>query len=104
MYSENERGRTTQTWARERHTEIRPHVSRTDSGSPGSPSVGLRGVTVAGMGESDGPDTVVRHMQIFAEQIDDLQADLAMLAEKMKQIFAPNVGHLQGLQGLGWED
>jgi hypothetical protein len=53
------------------------------------------------MGESDGPDTVVRHMQIFAEQIDDLQADFAMLAEKMKQIFAPNVGHLQGLQGLG---
>ena len=46
--------------------------------------VGLRRVTVAGADEADTPNAIVCYMQVFAELVDDMHADIAMPLEKMK--------------------
>lgn len=82
--------------------ETRPSTARTVSSLVWRSSlVGLRSVSVACTGQSDVPDAVVCHMQIFAELIDDLHADLAMTVQKMKQVFAPDLGDLHRVEGLG---
>ena len=46
--------------------------------------MGLRRVTVAGADEADTPNAIVCYMQVFAELVDDMHADIAMPLEKMK--------------------
>lgn len=58
-------------------------------------------VAVAGTSESDRADAVVGHVQVFAEHIDDLEADVAVLVEKAEQILAVHLGELQRFQSLG---
>jgi len=56
---------------------------------------------VAGVDQAYAAYSVVGDVEIFAELIDDLEADVAMLVQEMQQVFAADLGDLEGLQNLG---
>ena len=56
---------------------------------------------VAGAHQSYGANATVGFMQIFAEEIDDLETDVAMLVEEVQQVFPPDLGNLDLIDDLG---
>lgn len=51
--------------------------------------------------QANGPDTIISHVQVLAEQGNDVQTRLAMLAEKEKEIFAFHQNDLCVIEELG---
>ncbi len=79
-------------------------VRLSSAGEVRGDSLGLESAVImimASTRHSEGADAVVRFMEIFAEQIHNLQADFGMLVEKGQQVLAADLGGLDGVHDLG---
>jgi hypothetical protein len=56
---------------------------------------------LARAGQTHGTDAFIGDVQVFAEQLYNLQADLAMLAEEVEQLAAVHLRHLHSVGNLG---
>ena len=51
--------------------------------------------------EAHGANAIVGHMQIFAEKIDDLKTDVAVLVEELQKFLAADRRELNSIHGFG---
>jgi hypothetical protein len=52
-------------------------------------------------GKAHGAHSGVGHVQVIAEQIDNVEADFAVLVQEVHEVLAVDLGDLYRIEGLG---